>query len=109
MHVVETLKPCVKEIFGVYKKNMTFGEMSNYSDQLFSKLFHGMDIPYDFQPQEVKAVIEAAKWINLKTYLSSPYLNSLMISVLLLRPINIIDEIVYMDLVEDKSVNFPKY
>lgn len=32
MHVVDTLKPCVKEIFGVYKQNMTFGEMSNYSD-----------------------------------------------------------------------------
>lgn len=68
-----------------------------------------MDVAYNFTPQEVKAVIEAAKWINLKTYLSSPYLNSLMISVLLFRPINIIDEIVYLDLIEEKSVVFPKY
>ena len=68
-----------------------------------------MDVAYNFTPQEVKAVIEAAKWINLKTYLSSPYLNSLMISVLLFRPINIIDEIVYLDLIEEKSVVIPKY
>ena len=62
---MQPLKPVLSKVYKLSSPeidNMTFSQMSSYADNILSNTFEGIDLKYDFTPNEMRAAYEIVKW-----------------------------------------------
>ena len=61
-YLIKILQPKLAAVYKMPRKaKVTFSEMQNLNDILYSKMFHGMDVGLNFTKAELRAIVTSNK------------------------------------------------